>query len=309
MSYSTPDPLASSLAVRTGAKTRDSMTQSALMVDRHDRRYGRLEVDLPGPCTLLPWDTEFFGFSIARVNGDTLVDDQVADIQEWCRAEGVRCLYFLARSGDPATIRAVASHGFSLVDLRLTLERDASHSSSLSAVGLTSPGIAPSLTGAGGAPTSSPIRPVCPADMAALQAIAQSAHRDTRFFSDPHFPRPLATAFYSTWIKLECQGRAQRVFVATGDEDEALGYISCHLDASGAVGQIGLMAVNRTAQGRGLGKVLVQAALAWFADQGVNQVSVVTQGGNIPAQRLYQSCGFRSASLRLWFHKWFPDEE
>ena len=33
--------------------------------------------------------------------------------------------------------------------------------------------------------------------------------------------------------------------------------------------------------------------------------SVVTQGRNVAAQRLYQSAGFRTAAVQLWHHCWF----
>jgi ribosomal protein S18 acetylase RimI-like enzyme len=37
---------------------------------------------------------------------------------------------------------------------------------------------------------------------------------------------------------------------------------------------------------------------------GVQRVSVVTQGRNVAAQKLYQSCGFTTCSVQLWYHWW-----
>jgi hypothetical protein len=34
---------------------------------------------------------------------------------------------------------------------------------------------------------------------------------------------------------------------------------------------------------------------------------VVTQARNVPAQRLYQKCGFITRSVELWFHRWSAD--
>ncbi len=277
-----------------------------------ERSPARTERDPSGLAIMLPWDTEFFGFRVGRVKGDTLEDAQAAQVNAWCRAEGIRCLYFLARSDSPITIRNAQYHGFNLVDLRLTLERKVEQASRLPP------------------PGSGAIRPACPHDVPAVQTIARPEHRDTRFFSDPHFPQRLAQELYATWIKLECEGRAQQVFVAapgtnspgSGTSPESasratldgslaspVGYISCHFDAGRRTGQIGLIAVSGEFQGKGLGRALVQRALDWFAAQGAQSVSVVTQGRNIPAQRLYQGCGFASASMQLWFHKWFPHDE
>ena len=58
-------------------------------------------------------------------------------------------------------------------------------------------------------------------------------------------------------------------------------------------------------RGRGGGSALVQGALAWFADRGVTQVLVVTQGRNVGAQRLYQKAGFLTRKVELWYHRWF----
>jgi hypothetical protein len=37
----------------------------------------------------------------------------------------------------------------------------------------------------------------------------------------------------------------------------------------------------------------------------MGMVKTVTQGRNIPAQRTYQRCGFQTAAVQLWYHRWF----
>jgi dTDP-4-amino-4,6-dideoxy-D-galactose acyltransferase len=245
----------------------------------------------PPPCELLSWDTDFFGCRLARVRSNTLQPEVMAAIDDWCWSNQIRGLYFLSSADDPATIRIVEQHGFGLVDIRVTLAR-----------GLTNSGLPiDSFTVFG-----IHIRPVRPNDLPGLQAMARTGHQDTRFFSDRHFSRQRAEDLYSTWIYLETQGRAQVVFVAAGTNDQPIGYASCHLDAPGRKGQIGLVGVATEARGQGVGKCLVQAALDWFRNQGAQEVSVVTQGKNLAAQRLYQKCGFLSRNLELWYHKWYP---
>jgi dTDP-4-amino-4,6-dideoxy-D-galactose acyltransferase len=94
------------------------------------------------------------------------------------------------------------------------------------------------------------------------------------------------------------------VLVAELDK-QPVGYISCHL-LDQAKGQIGLCGVSKESQGKGIGLLLVSASLRWFVDHGVQRATVVTQGRNCKAQRLYQRCGFLTQSVQLWFHKWFP---
>jgi len=241
------------------------------------------------PCELLPWDTEFFGLPIGRVFGHTLDEQQAANIDEWGSREKIAGLYFLAQPDCTRTIQTAERSGFNLVDIRVTLE--CTHLDPLTSDTRKSADIL--------------IRPAQPQDLPGLQAIARTAHCDTRFFSDAHFSRARAEALYATWIELEYQGRAQQVFVAAVNSNSAVGYLSCHYDTTSAVGQIGLVGIDSNFRGQGLGQALVLTSLRWFAGQNARRVTVVTQGKNLAAQRLYQRCGFLIANLQLWYHKWY----
>ncbi len=243
------------------------------------------------PCELLPWDTQFFGCRIARVCNDTLSEKSALQIDDWCRENRVRGLYFLARADDPITIQTAEQHGFGLTDIRVTLEDLMADSQTLARPAL---------------PKAARLRPVQTDDLPGLQAMARTGHEETRFFSDSHFPRLRVAELYSTWITLEVQGRAQIVFVAASTTNQPVGYISCHLGLTSREGQIGLVGVSPEVRGQGIGKSLVQGAMDWYRNQGAQRVIVVTQGKNRAAQRLYQQCGFRSQDLQLWYHKWYP---
>jgi ribosomal protein S18 acetylase RimI-like enzyme len=245
----------------------------------------------PAPCELQTWDTEFFHCRIARVCGDTLNEEQALQIDDWSRSQRIRALYFLARADDPATIQTAEKHGFRLVDIRITFDCVLIHSH---------PPARP------GPPEGINIRAVQADDMTGLQSMARTVHTDTRFFKDSHFPSQRAEDLYSTWITLETQGRAQMVWVAASVANQPLGYISCHLDRARRQGQIGLVGVSPQARRKGIGKNLVLSAMDWFRTQGVHTVTVVTQGNNQAAQRLYQQCGFLSQDLQIWYHKWYP---
>jgi RimJ/RimL family protein N-acetyltransferase len=52
------------------------------------------------------------------------------------------------------------------------------------------------------------------------------------------------------------------------------------------------MAVTPHATGHGVGRALVLAVLDLAADLGVFQVGLTVSEGNLPAERLYRSCGF-----------------
>ncbi|HEX3527196.1 MAG TPA: GNAT family N-acetyltransferase [Thermoanaerobaculia bacterium] len=234
------------------------------------------------PCEPLPWDSEFFACSIARVLGGRLDRGCLAAVEAWCRTEPIDCLYFLAVPGDPATAALAEGAGFRLVDLRVRLGR--------------------SLVGTDPRDPDSRIRPARADDVPELRRIAAVSHHDSRFYADPHFDRGRCDELYATWIEKSC--REDTVFVAEHEHRPA-GYISCVLHPETAdVGEIGLLAVGAAAQGRGLGGALVGTALRWLASQGAARVHVVTQGRNTRAQRLYQAHGLLTESIGLWFHRW-----
>jgi dTDP-4-amino-4,6-dideoxy-D-galactose acyltransferase len=233
------------------------------------------------PCHVLPWDSEFFGFRIARARDTLLTEGSLQDILEWSVREEIRCLYLLASSNSSETTDLAGANGFRMADLRFTLARGAE----------------------GNAGSAESVRAFNESDLPYLQEIAAISHRDSRFYHDPGFPEKRCDELYKTWIERSCHGYANTVLVAEHLRRPA-GYVSCHLQADG-VGSIGLLAVADWSRGVGLGGQLVTAALRFFAEACCTRVTVVTQGRNCPAQRLYENCGFRSASMELWYHRWF----
>ena len=242
-------------------------------------------MDAAAPRQHLEWDSRFFERRIARVAASRLDADLVTRILAWCEAEVIQCLYFLADPADATTIRLAEDHRFRLVDVRMTLGRTLTDE-----------------VQASGSTTRAVIRPAAPADVPALRAIARVSHRDSRFYHDGAFPPARCDGLYETWIEKSCTGDADAVLVAELDE-RPVAYATCHRRATGR-GQIGLFAVARESQGKGVGACLLGQALGWFSGQGLGEATVVTQGRATAAQRLYQRGGFLTRSVELWYHRW-----
>jgi dTDP-4-amino-4,6-dideoxy-D-galactose acyltransferase len=233
------------------------------------------------PAELLEWDTDFWGVRIGRVAGDVLTAERSRAVDLWARSHEVACVYFLARADDPPTLEVAAEAGYRLVDVRVELARPVEPVRGEAAV-----------------------RPHRAADLPELRAIARASHDNTRFFADPRFADERCRDLYSTWIEESCSGWADAVLVVER-EGLAAGYVTCHLHEGGAA-SIGLIGVAAGERERGLGGELVVAALAWASGREARVLSVVTQGGNVRAQRLFQRGGFRTAAVGLWFHRWYP---
>ena len=232
-------------------------------------------------CQYLDWDSRFFGRRIGRVTPARLTPEVLPEIHSWADSQQVDTLYLLADAQDPATVKLAQQSGFQFMDIRLTLERPLNLA--------TSKKVGDAL-----------IRQWKEEDLPTLKTIAQVSHRDSRFYYDSNFTRDLCDAFYETWIEQSCRGFAKQVLVAELDNAPS-GYVTCNLSAR-ATGSIGLFAVAGDAQGRGLGQDLIAAALNWFTENGANLATVVTQGRNTRAQRVYQRCGFVTRTVQLWYH-------
>ena len=234
-------------------------------------------------CTYLEWDSQFFQRRIARLNRHRLDHSTMAECAHWCRHHRIDCLYFLADSNDLETPRLAEANDFHLTDIRMTLGR----------VVVPEDFAANSFDG---------FRHAREDDLRALRTIARTSHHDTRFYFDGHFEHEKCDLLYATWIENSFRGFAQAVLVAEADGEPAA-YLTCHLNDQAS--QIGLVGVGEGHRGKGLATKLVRAFLSWSREQGAPRALVVTQGRNLPAQRLYQRNGFITSSMDLWYHRWF----
>lgn len=234
-------------------------------------------------CQLLEWDSSFFSLRIGRVKAGELTRELLGAIEREAGQRQLDCLYFLAEPDRYESLALALHSGFRLVDVRTTLDLRALQQAEIAEEPL--------------------LRNAEPADSAALRAIARISHRDSRFYQDPHFPRARCDALYETWIDNSLAGWADAVLISEQD-GMAAGYVTCRREDHGE-GAIGLLGVEPRAQGAGHGARLVRGALAWLRAAGCARATVVTQGCNIRAQRLYQRCGFKTARVQLWLHRWF----
>ena len=233
----------------------------------------------PPICSLLGWDSAFFGYPVARLSEQHVDADLLADAFDWCKAHEVRCLYYLAPAKDAPSLLAAQEAGMQFIDVRLTLTRKIEERLSRT--------------------IEKSISPVANTDRATLLALAPHLARVSRFSADPRFGKETAVHLFETWLMKE----TDTVLVAYTPEGIG-GCITCDVEPH-VTGVIGLLVVAPDKQAQGLGLALCTMALRWFADRGCTRVRVVTQGHNVASQRVYQRAGFVTQSVEIWFHKWF----
>jgi GNAT superfamily N-acetyltransferase len=63
-------------------------------------------------------------------------------------------------------------------------------------------------------------------------------------------------------------------------------------------GHVGIIAVDDVAEGRGIGKALLEAAGSWARTRGFRRLTLNVFAGNERARRLYEHAGFEPETLR-----------
>ena len=227
-------------------------------------------------CEVLDWDSKFFNRAVAKVSRSSLTLADAKRVRNWATAHDIQTVYFLVRLDDLPSAWAAESAGFRLVDVRLTYEHK-------------SPRAFEDLR----------VRAARPDDQADLEVIASKSFSFTRFARDSAFGPDNAARLYREWLRKSLSGWAQRTLVAESQGRPA-GFATCHVTSSH--GSIGLIAVDEHERGKGIGPALVLSANSWLRDSGALSITVVTQGANLPAQRVYQATGFGTKSVEIWFH-------
>jgi dTDP-4-amino-4,6-dideoxy-D-galactose acyltransferase len=228
----------------------------------------------------LEWDSRHFGIRIGRVEGDTLSEASArAYVDERVRFD---CVYLLADANHVETSERAHQLGFRMVDIRVTLAR-------------------PLEDPPGAATRDDTIREAVVCDLPRLEALAAASYHDSRFYFDRGFARDRVDELYRIWLRNDHGNPSARVLVVD-DATGPAGYTSCTV--KGADAEIGLVAIAEAARGTGKAQALLARARGWAATHGARRMTVVTQGRNVAAQRLYERAGFQVQHVGVWYHAW-----
>jgi len=236
----------------------------------------------------LDWDTEHFGFPVGRIDAAPSDGELQRALTEG-RACGYRLVYWPASHDRQAPAGLLSDFDGQLVDRKLTFARslEACEHAPLDS----------------GDVTIKPFRQ--PKPSAELAALAIAAGEYSRFAVDRRFPRNKFESLYRIWIERSVSGEiAGAVLVACDSASRSLPAGVITVKATGDVGNIGLVAVAASHRGRGVGSKLIAAAHRWMHEHGAIKATVVTQGANAPACRLYERAGYAVEQVENVYHFW-----
>ena len=147
-------------------------------------------------------------------------------------------------------------------------------------------------------PTAEGVEPALPAEADACIAIARHAFTRDRLHRDPRIPDAAADLVREHWVRNDLGGRADASLVVHV-EGAVVGFNLCLLEGDEAV--IDLIAVDVDHQHRGIGRRLVEGALARYRGR-ARTMRVGTQADNTASIKLYLGTGFMETDRKITLH-------
>jgi ribosomal protein S18 acetylase RimI-like enzyme len=232
----------------------------------------------------LKWDSNFHGYNVAYLSCMHLTPNILCQIEKFIRRENIRLVEYLCNCHDRRSVLSAEENDFHFVDIRLSYRmkiQDKTHCSLGNFL----------------------FRKADEHDIPVLQAISKYIYKDSRYFFDNNFDREKVYEFYQGWVQKGVLGQYDDECWCLCDKDLPVAFCTVKYKDS-KTAAIGLVGVDVDYQSNGLGKKTMYSMFNMLMDKGIQDVFVVTQGRNYPAQRLYQSVGLRTHATQLWYHKW-----
>lgn len=133
-----------------------------------------------------------------------------------------------------------------------------------------------------------------------MTALGKPIWEFSRYRRDRALPAAKSLEFYRVWVENSLyHGYADNCFVAK-DGEKIVGF--CTIKIKKGDGYVDLLGVLPRYRRKHIGSRLIDRALV-FLSKRVKRIFVVTEGENVPANRLYQKKGFIIDHVELVYHK------
>jgi len=233
---------------------------------------------------LLTWDSEFFKLKIAALRTPGFFNPpDLEELVNKLKEEGFQLLYLYVSPEDQATIAFAAAQGWRLVDEKITYSLDLSNVSEFQ-------------------PTGEVVAFTAPIASEELVSLAIQSAVWSRFKTDPNFPPEAHRKLYREWIENSVKGQLADSVQVHQTEGQTDGLVT--IKVTDNIGIIGLIGVDQSVRGRGIGTQLISATINYCLARQVKQIRVDTQKQNAAACRFYEKNNFQINDLINVYHLW-----
>jgi GNAT superfamily N-acetyltransferase len=148
------------------------------------------------------------------------------------------------------------------------------------------------------------IRPLLPDDRDFVLDLAERlAEVGMPPWRDPEAMRAFHHRYAVATVEAGGRGEADAVFVAEGADGERLGAVHVHDDSTSLTGEpqayLATLAVAAEAEGRGVGRALMEAAEVWAHARGHRVLALDVFAGNVGARAFYERLGYRDETVTM----------
>jgi len=229
----------------------------------------------------LEWDSDFFNFNVGRVEGTLDTQSDLENVEKLIRNRNSRLSYYSSTKELPHLVNLSNELDFVLVDRKTTYIKT----------------INPELVIGQNISTIDRDTPD-----EKLKGLAIQSGIFSRFNVDQRIDRIKFEELYGLWMINSLNRKiAKEVLISTTD-NAISGFVT--IGEKNKRADIGIIAVDKAFRGNGIGKLLMTSAEKWFSNIGYKSIQVVTQGDNVPACKLYESCGYTVESIEYYYHIW-----
>lgn len=224
----------------------------------------------------LQWDTDFFGYNVARLNVDDTSEINSLNLKEY----DFRLLYIFCMQPLPEYF--LNKSGAYLTDEKLVFAKEIINTTSL-------------------ALTDNCLKEINSID-AQVYDLAFQSGVNSRYFTDKKFINGEFKKLYATWIEKSIKKQIADDTIGYYAEKKLLGLIT--LKKIIGLAEIGLIAVEKNFRGQNIGSTLLNYATVFAQKNSLDKILVSTQGTNKQAINFYLKNGYHELSKTFVYHLW-----
>jgi len=229
----------------------------------------------------LEWDSQFFGYPVARIFLDHEGCEKLDNIFQQLKTGKFRVTYFFVPPDEDLIINRVTKEGSKLVDQKTIFSKTAEKHDKF----------------------SNDISEFQEEEInEKLIELVLQAGSYSRFRLDVNFKKKEFERLYIEWLSKSVKKKIAFKTLLAKKGSDIIGIAT--LGEKEHYAEIGLVAVCENFRGQKIGYDLIRAADTAAFEMGLNEIRVVTQQKNEGACRLYEKCHFQIEEITNIYHYW-----
>ena len=237
---------------------------------------------------IMNWDTKFWGLKVASLDSFILTENIIYQMNKFIKKEKIKLVQYLSDIHNPETVKLAEKNNFSLKDVRYLFNLNLNNFKE------EKKKLKNTLT----------LKKAKNKDFHLIIKKLGNSYSDSRYYFDGNFPKKKVKKFYDDWIKKAIKGLFDDECILGVYKSKIVGFCTLRYENKFRRANIGLFSIIPEYRNQNFGKILLIKILSNLKKENFKYVNVVTQSRNFKAQRLYQNCGFKTLSNKIWYHKW-----